>query len=274
MNEKKIRTIAEYATFKRLITEVYPNSLISIVSDTFDLFSVLTNIIPKLKKEILARDGKVVIRPDSGNPVDIICGLNSKYKEPNNTYKEIHENSPEYKGVIELLWDTFGGTINSKGYKVLDSHIGAIYGDSITLERANAMCERLEAKGFASSNIVLGIGSFSYQLNSRDVYGFAMKATYGELREPYEKYHDDHGNSQYITMYETIGREIYKDPITDSGTKKSLKGLVSVHKDNGGKYYVKDQQSWEEENIGELELIYEDGKFIKEVSLSEIRDRI
>ena len=150
----------EYDAFKRIITEVHPNGIVSIVSDTWNLWEVLTDTIPKLKNEILSRDGKVVIRPDSGVPEDIICGktfgcengsceLGGKYMEQ------------ESKGVVELLWDTFGGTINSKGYKVLDSHIGAIYGDAITLERAEEICKRLAAKGFASSNIVFGIGSVS-----------------------------------------------------------------------------------------------------------------
>lgn len=79
---------------------------------------------------------------------------------------------PEDKGVIELLWDTFGGTINSKGYKELDPHIGAIYGDSITLDRAEQICNRLEKKGFASTNIVYGIGSYTYTYNTRDTEGW------------------------------------------------------------------------------------------------------
>ena len=188
----------EQETFKRLITEVYPSGIVSIVSDTWDLWKVLTVYLPNLKEEVLSRDGKLVIRPDSGDPVDIICG------NPNG--KSINEQ----KGVIELLWDIFGGTKNSKSYKQLDEHIGAIYGDSITIERAVQICERLKHKGFASTNVVLGIGSFTYQYNTRDTFGFAMKATYGEV------------NGE--------GREIYKDPITDDGTKKSAKGLIKIEK--------------------------------------------
>ena len=159
----------ELGTFKRLITEIYPKDFISIVSDTWDLWKVLTVYLPALKDEVLARDGKVVIRPDSGDPVDIICG--SIHAIDSDGYSN-NQDYPPVKGVIELLWGTFGGTINDKGYKVLDSHIGAIYGDSITLERADEICKRLEAKGFASSNIVFGVGSFTYQFNTRDTYGF------------------------------------------------------------------------------------------------------
>lgn len=231
----------EEETFKRLITKVYPNGIVSIVSDTWDLWKVLTEYLPNLKEEVLARDGKVVIRPDSGDPVDIICG------NPNS------KNEIEQKGVVELLWEIFGGTENDKGYKELDSHIGAIYGDSITLERAQQICERLKLKGFASTNVVLGIGSFTYQYNTRDTFGFAMKATYGEVNG--------------------VGREIFKDPITDDGTKKSAKGLIKIVKDNGV-YKLIDQVTWQEEQEGELREVFRDGKLLIDDNLSEIRKRV
>lgn len=238
----------EFGTFKRLITETYPKGFVSIVSDTWDLWKVCCDYVPRLKDEILSRDGKVVIRPDSGNPVEIICG-----EGYTRIWTNEDDSSPKYKGVIELLWDTFGGTINEKGYKVLDSHIGAIYGDSITLEMADEICGILESKGFASSNIVFGVGSYTYQFNTRDTYGFAMKATYGEV--------------------DGIGRNIYKDPITDNGTKKSLRGLISVLNING-QIIAKDQCSWDEENQGLLTVVYEDGVIVKEYSLSQIRENL
>ncbi|WP_132795660.1 nicotinate phosphoribosyltransferase [Tenacibaculum skagerrakense] len=231
----------EQETFKRLITEVYPNGIVSIVSDTWDLWKVLTEYLPNLKEEVLQRDGKVVIRPDSGDPVDIICG-NPKGKT-----------DVEQKGVIQLLWEVFGGAINEKGFKELDPHIGAIYGDSITIERATQICERLKQNGFASTNVVLGIGSFTYQYNTRDTFGFAMKATYGEV------------NGE--------GRAIYKDPITDDGTKKSAKGLLKVVKENGT-YQLIDEVSWEEEQKGELREVFRDGKLFINDSLKEIRKRV
>ena len=156
----------EVGTFRRLL-ETYPKGILSVVSDTWDLWKVCTEHIVTLKEEILARDGKLVIRPDSGDPVDIICGEQVISRD----YRDVVENAqldlthPKYKGVVELLWDVFGGTINEQGYKVLDSHIGAIYGDSITIDRADEICRRLEAKGFASTNVVLGIGSFTYRSN-------------------------------------------------------------------------------------------------------------
>lgn len=269
----------EYETFKRFITELYPQGFVSIVSDTWDLWQVVTDFLPRLKNEILARNGRVVIRPDSGDPVNIICGVDEEsivsvngkeYNIPNihqdaqyseEIQKAIHDHPEAYKrfeisdiekkGVYELLWDVFGGTVNEKGYKVLDPHIGCLYGDSITLERQSEIYQRLEDKGFAATNLVLGIGSYTYQYKTRDSLGFAMKATWCQINgEP---------------------REIFKSPKTDSGMKKSLKGLIRVDVDENGTYVATDCVSKEQERGGCLETIFEDGKLLKEYSLTEIR---
>ena len=232
----------EIGTFERLITELYPKGIVSIVSDTWDFWKVITEFLPELKSKILARDGKVVIRPDSGDPVKIIVGD-----------KDATPGSPEYKGAIECMWEIFGGTMTDKGYKLLDSHIGLIYGDSITLQRQKAILEGLKEKGFASFNVVLGIGSYTYEYVTRDTYGFAMKATYGEV----------HGE----------GRNIFKDPKTDDGTKKSAKGLLAVHLTDG-KLKLKDECSWEEEKQGLLQTVFENGKVVNEQSLAQIRERM
>jgi nicotinamide phosphoribosyltransferase len=237
----------EVETFRRLL-ETYPTGILSVVSDTWDLWKVCTEHVVTLKDEIMNRDGKLVIRPDSGDPVDILCGLETSMLH------EYRFEDPQYKGVIELLWDVFGGIVNEQGYKVLDPHIGAIYGDSITIDRADEICDRLEAKGFASTNVVLGIGSFTYQYNTRDTFGFAMKATYVEV------------NGE--------GREIFKDPITDDGTKKSATGLLHVTKHNENGYMLVDKVSWENEANGELQTIYKDGQFSNTTDLETIRKRL
>jgi nicotinamide phosphoribosyltransferase len=247
----------EIGTFRRLL-ETYPTGILSIVSDTWDLWKVCTEHIVTLKEEILARDGKLVIRPDSGDPVEIICG--KRWDDEQNPYDE-NVDAAE-KGVIELLWDVFGGTINDQGYKVLDPHIGAIYGDSITIERADEICKRLAAKGFASTNVVLGIGSFTYQYNTRDTFGFAMKATYVEIQ------------NQKLSGVSTEGREIFKDPITDDGTKKSATGLLRVETDTDGNYKLFDKVSWAFENSGSLQTIYYNGKFENTITLTKIRESL
>ena len=232
--------IDEISTFQRLIEDTYPSGIVSIVSDTWDFWKVITEFLPALKDKIMARDGKVVIRPDSGDPVKIICG------NPNAT-----PNSPEFKGAVECLWEIFGGTFTEKGYKLLDEHIGLIYGDSITLERCKAICEQLKAKGFASSNLVFGIGSYTYQYVTRDTFGFAMKATYGEV------------NGE--------GRAIFKNPKTDDGTKVSAKGLLRLDGTASLITSMQEEVTREAEKGGLLEVVYQDGQLIKETNLKEIR---
>jgi nicotinamide phosphoribosyltransferase len=213
----------------------------------------------------MARDGKLVIRPDSGDPVDIICGLNTN-PDLIHTFEMAEE--PSYKGVIELLWDIFGGTTNEQGYKVLDPHIGAIYGDSINLDRQIQIYERLESKGFAATNIVLGVGSFTYQMNTRDTFGFAAKGAWFEVKEEVGQTVDT-----LQPIYKYTGFDIFKDPVTDDGTKKSLKGMVAVF-ENDGEHYVKIQCTQEEEETGLLQVIYENGNFYNQSSLTEIRAKI
>lgn len=230
----------------------FPTGILSIVSDTFDLWKLITEYLPANKEQIMSRDGKLVIRPDSGDPVDIICGkmFADSSDNPNGFIIDNSVSKNEQKGVIELLWDIFGGTINEQGFKVLDPHIGAIYGDSINLERQIQIYERLAAKGFAATNIVLGVGSFTYQMNTRDTFGFAAKGAWFEV--------------------DGKGYDIYKDPITDDGTKKSLKGLICVTENQE----VLTQCSWEQEGQGILQTIFEDGKFYNQLTLAEIRSRL
>lgn len=260
----------EIETFRRLL-KTFPTGILSVVSDTWDLWNVCTNILPQLKDEILARNGKLVIRPDSGDPVDIICGTIM----PDNPDYLARKNSPEEKGVIELLWDVFGGTTNNEGYKVLDSHIGCIYGDSITLDRANRICSRLADKGFASTNVVFGIGSFTYQYNTRDTFGMAMKATYCERMTKCKNLEEDGSNMgrPCATCNCQKGVEIFKDPITDNGMKKSAKGLLSVKKE-GDKYVLLDQVDWKKEHHSELKPIYHNGDFENQTTLTNIREKI
>ena len=285
--------------------KIFPKGILSVVSDTFDLWKLITEYLPANKDAIMARDGKLVIRPDSGDPVDILCGENEPYRaiskkvidEPfilptgqkfifieesgeNKFYTKTKDGyvdyvyEPKHKGVIELLWDIFGGTTNEQGYKVLDPHIGAIYGDSITPERQIQIYERLAAKGFAATNIVLGIGSFTYQYNTRDTLGFAAKGAWFEVKDTGKCNCGHTIECDCVKEY-----NIYKDPVTDDGVKRSLKGLLRVDyvNDYGQKnpeIKVFTEQTSLQESTGLLQLIYEDGKFYNETSLTEIRKKL
>lgn len=238
--------MGEMAYLEWLMTMVKPSGVLSIVSDTWDLWRVLTEYLPKLKDVILARAGKVVIRPDSGDPVKILLG------DP-----EAEHGSPAWWGVIRLLFKVFGGTINRANFMELDPHIGAIYGDSITPYRQRAILAGLEALGFSSGNIVFGVGSYTFQYVTRDTDGWAMKGTYVEIDgKPYN---------------------ISKDPITDKGGKKSASGLLKVDSfplDNGGELRLIENCSWKEEGEGLLTPVFEDGYAQGFQTFTEIKARV
>lgn len=238
----------ELETYRKWITKDYPTGIVSIIADTLDFFRVVTEFATLLKDDILNRQvneiglAKVVFRPDSGDPVKVLCGDIDSPK-----------GSPEYKGAVECLWEVFGGTTNSLGFKHLHERVGLIYGDSITLERAKEIFKRLTSKGFASTNVVFGVGSFTSQYLSRDSAGMAVKATAA-----------------------TVNGELYelsKDPKTDDGMKKSAKGLLRVEKE-GDKFVLYDQQSFEQEQQGLLEVVYQSGEFYKEETFTTIRERL
>ena len=250
----------ELETFRRAMTEVYPTGILALVSDTWDLWNVVGVILPALKDAILGRDGTLVIRPDSGDPVRILTGYtDSELLDPEVVAEFVREGrriddprDPKRLGLVESLWNLFGGTVNALGYRVLDRHIGAIYGDSITTARADEICARLALKGFVSTSSVLGVGSYSYQMVTRDTFGFAVKSTYGEV-----------GGTP---------RPIFKDPITDDGTKRSLRGLLRVDRCAvTGKLVVTDGVSCDEEDGGALVEVFCDGILTCDWNLSQIR---
>lgn len=262
------KLIAETIKIERLITQVYPVGIVSLVSDTFNYWDVITKIVPFLKEKIQGRmpildengevlvPGRTVFRPDSGDPVKIVTGyLPNEYHTLDGEYicNETGNVLPEHvvKGSVEVLWDIFGGTVSPKGYRTIDSCVGLIYGDSITLQRADQILERLEQKGFAANNIVFGVGSFTYQYNTRDTFGFAMKATWGQV-----------GGE---------GRPIFKDPVTDNGTKKSAKGLLRVEQE-GDDFVLCDEQ--ETDDGGVLEVIFENGTPYNVPTFDQIKARL
>ena len=232
----------ELAAFRNML-RLYPTGIVSIVSDTFNIYRVLTEFATALKDEILARPpgSKVVFRPDSGNPEYIICG------DPNARY-----GSDEERGAVRLLERVFGHTVNDKGYWELNEKVGLIYGDGMYHERYTRTLARLETMGYAASNLVIGVGGI-LRNHSRDTLGFALKATYVEV--------------------DGEAREIEKDPVTDS-KKKSHRGLVALRNDARG-YYTVDGCTPEEEATNELlPTVYEDGKVLVHHTLADIRARV
>lgn len=327
MTQRIKHLVAEKAFLLDCLVNKFPTGIFSYVMDSYDFYGVLDKVLPTIKDEIMQREGKFVVRGDSGDPVDVICGSFTvqpdyvfeteeqakasirdwawhdfdeeieegthcteivyhaliagqhaevlvkadigsevggytgndhlcieKVHKPEITYID---RNVEQKGTIERLWEIFGGTTNELGYKVLDEHIGMIYGDGITLERQQQILERLEAKGFASTNIVFGVGSYSLNLVSRDHLGMAIKAT----------------NAVVEVNGETVDKPIYKDPKTDS-TKKSARGLLHVETEGNRVVAWKDCVTRLEESQGALRVIYMEGKHYNLETLFTIRERL
>lgn len=228
----------EETFIRRMLTELYPNTSFSCVLDSYDYWNVIDNIIPKLHDEIMAHNGCMLMRGDSGDCVEVVT-----------------------KTVFKL-WDEFGGTVNSKGYKVLDPHVKAIYGDSITVQRAGQIYQILMENGFAAQNVALGVGSFSMHCIEED----------GELK-PFTR--DTFSSCIKACYAEVDGKEypIFKNP-KESGFKKSQKGLCHVHMEDGEITYTDGYVSSTLPDGNMLEPIFRNGKLIKEYTLKEIRDRL
>lgn len=233
----------EITLLRRLLTEIYPNTSFSAVLDSYDYWNIIDNILPQLKTEIMNHNGCMLMRGDSGDCVEVVT-----------------------KTVFKL-WEEFGGTVNSKGYKVLDPHVKAIYGDSITVQRCEEIYKILMENGFACSNVALGVGSFSFQCIeedeelkpfTRDTFSSCIKATYCEI--------------------DGKPTPIFKNP-KDGGFKKSQKGCCRVYTRCNGSIYYEDELTWKQvtdyEKRGNMLIpVFKDGELLKEQSLKEVRDRL
>lgn len=303
----------EVTFFKKMCNKLYPNKPFSFVADSYDYWNFVTNIIRECKNDILNHTGRINIRPDSGDPETIICGIAPMWKEHDSKEKfeyyysisemarAIYCNEREGKdnhlvpiyvqiknekfivtwhteddqdiftyrlatikerGTLDILWETFGGTINSKGYRVLNPHIGIVYGDSITLQKCKQICQHMANLGYAVENVVFGAGSYSFQYNTRDTQGWAYKATYAEI------------NGKPLL--------VYKDPKTSDGTKKSQKGMVRVYRDINGEIKFIDgiqagqvvTDDFKVSDCDMLETVFINGEMVREHTLNEIRNRI
>jgi len=306
--------------FNTCIDRVGDEAILSLVSDGYDFWELVTGILPQLKDKIMARAGKVVIRPDSGDPADVLCGIQVgtvsydgddydmwRQSVKDDLHNSLSEQTPhgedgyaisgyysfngdvylcnyapdwnrydkqyyfieEYgdqmteekveltaiqKGLVEVLYDMFGGE-EVGGFKFLHGSIGTIYGDSITLARQRDIYERLHAKGFAIANVVLGIGSFTYQYVTRDTHGSAVKATH--------------------IVLDGVDTPISKE-VKGCEFKKSAKGFLWVGRGHDGKYVLEDNVSRErfEHVSNELSVIWKDGDWKKIITLEEVRANV
>lgn len=311
--DEDVRLIAEVMFLYELMLR-FPTGILSYVTDSFDFWAMISKGLPYLKDVIMRREGngitpgKLVIRPDSGDPADVICGMkpvvgeNGKaidfeseevaydwlhtgdrirqmrakdcikisgvfyefeanvyddYTEGCGIYTDVVYPSEVVAGAIRTLAGIFG-TINTEtGHKMLDEHIGLIYGDSITTQRCLDILTRMEDMGYASGNVMFGVGSYTFQCVTRDTFGFAVKATH--------------------TVVNGKSIPIFKDPKTDS-KKKSAKGLLFVGKrlEEGAEYELVDDVTAEVEALecNALNRRFYNGQFFNLTTVDEIRARL
>lgn len=233
----------ELEGYKSLISERYPNGIVSIVSDTRSLWDVLQNYVPALKQRILKRNGKTVFRPDSGHPVNILCGA-----------PFASHDTPEAKGALRLLAQAMG-TVAGGGDLPMIDHAGLIYGDAITEERSDEILRRtIDECKLSPFNQIFGIGSFTYQFVTRDTFSWKLAPAAME--------------------YKGKILPLEKKPVTDDGTKHSYRGLVAVYDDPNGGFSALSGVDEEALDKCAFERVFQDGVLRVDPKFDTIRERV
>lgn len=217
----------ELDAYRNMLKQFKGYPIISVVSDSYDIFNAVENLWGgELKDEVIKCGSMLVIRPDSGEPAEVVSKI------------------------AMLLDATFGSTINSKGYKVLNN-TRILQGDGINEDSVRDILAALRGYGFSADNVVFGMGGALLQQVNRDTQKFAMKASWALI------------DGEEV--------EVFKDPITDSG-KRSKKGLLGLAQDDNGEFYTYSKRE-RTPRANKLEIVYDDCKLIKEYTFVEVRER-
>jgi nicotinamide phosphoribosyltransferase len=217
----------ELSAYAHIIGRTPDDATVSVVCDSYDAINAVDKLFGTcLRTQIMSRKGKTVIRPDSGDPVQMS------------------------RKVLEILWNRFGGTVNDNGYKVLDPHVGVIYGDYISLAMIdNILKEVTVNRKFAPSNIIFGMGGRLLQGVNRDTLGMSFKCSSAKIGGEW--------------------RDVYKEPKTDS-FKISKRGKLRLSRNTmcGFETFPKDSGTQDE-----LVTVFKDGDVLKTWTFDEIRKR-
>jgi nicotinamide phosphoribosyltransferase len=207
------------------LLEKYPTGILSLVADSYDVYNFAEKICGETFKDvILNRDGVLVIRPDSGEPEEVMSKL------------------------VNILWNKFGGTINSKGYRVINPKVRLLWGDGINIHGVQNILGNFMANGWAAENIAcFGMGSNLLQKLNRDDLRFAFKSS--------------------AQKRDGVWYDVYKDPI--EGGKTSKRGRLKLVKTSDGFTTVRENEEGEDY----LQTVFEMGKLVKEYNFEEIRER-
>lgn len=199
---------------------------VAVVSDSYDLDNAIENIWGgSLRDRVLGEGGTLVIRPDSGNPVGTPVRA------------------------LQTLWEKFGGSVNGRGYRLLDPHVRLIQGDGMNLRSIGELIDRTIEAGFAIDNLAFGMGGGLLQQLNRDTLRFAMKAN--AMR-------DDEG----------VWHDVHKAPVNDPG-KESKAGRQAVVIEHGRLV----GRRIEDAGKNLLEPVWRGGELLKRISFAEVRAR-
>lgn len=201
-----------------------PGGIVSAVSDSYDIYNATREIWGnQLRDEVIASGATLVIRPDSGDPTRVPVEL------------------------MEIVADTYGYTVNNKGFKVL-KNVRILQGDGMNINTIAALLENIMQAGFSTENIVVGMGGKLLQADiDRDTQKFAMKCS--------------------AICVNGEWRDVYKDPVTDSG-KRSKRGKLALIREDGHYETVPlEGNAWRDELVE----IYRDGDLLRDLTFDEIR---
>ena len=213
------------------LIDAYPGGILSVVSDSYDIYNFVDRIVgQKFKQRILDRnDGaKFVIRPDS---------ITDEHKTP----------EAEMVWILESLWRNFGGTTNSKGFRVLHPKVRSLWGDGIDKDGIEKILAAAAQAGFSAENLVFGMGGGLLQKVHRDMQRFAFKSS--------------------AQCCNGVWHDIYKSP--KDASKASKKGKLKLGQRADGTYFTAPMS---DANVDcKLVTVYENGALLVDCTLEEIR---
>jgi nicotinamide phosphoribosyltransferase len=221
----------EYAQLVNML-DVNPTGIVSIVGDSYNIYQFARWLTGPLKERVLARDGKVVLRPDSTTPMD-----------PTPPLEVVH--------LLEILWEGFGGTTNEKGYRLLDPHIGMLWGDGLDAKMIEKIIDRMMMENWSPANMVFGMGGGLLQKVNRDTQRFAFKSSAQER--------------------DGVWHEVMKEPLDASKTSKAGR-LILTHLNGEWKTEPEIMAGCTPE-IDKLVTVFEDGEITQRWTFEEIRER-
>jgi nicotinamide phosphoribosyltransferase len=215
------------------VLNAYPDGILSCVSDSYNIFNAVGELWGKeFKDKIMQRNGTLVIRPDSGDPVQTL-----------------------FK-VFEILFDRFGFTTNSKGYRVLPKQVRVIQGDGIDYESIQLIYKTLMVKRISAENLLLGMGGALLQKINRDTKKFALKCSYAEV------------NGEIVNVQKSP-TEMNEQGELIKSFKTSKAGRLKLIQTEAGFRTVHEAENGEDI----LETVFENGEIKKTYTFEEIRER-